>query len=175
MPPAVSSRCWGVAFECAAAQAGAMVSLYQLEGWAASHMLHAREWLVYTKGLLAELVGPAIAQPAWRLTEAVCAWALGAFRLFVERVANGHMRKTLLFEYDKWPTDGSRGPAPGPDWRRQVMCPNLAAEGLEDSDADCEVSAGQPRLRMGLCSVLTLAAVALSGREASLTTFGVAY
>lgn len=142
-----------------------MVSLHQLDGWAESHLLHAREWLVYTNGLLAELVGPAIAQPAWRMTEAVCVWTLGGFRIFVERIANGHVRKTLMFEYDKWPTDGSRGPAPGPDWRRQVMCPNLAAEGLEDSDTDCEVSAGQPCLRMCLWLILTLAAVALSAEK----------
>ncbi len=42
-----------------------MDRLYELDAWAHSQMLSAREWLEYSKDTAAELVGPAVSATVW--------------------------------------------------------------------------------------------------------------
>ncbi len=83
----------------------------------------------------------------------MCFWTLSGWRLFVLYLADKNVRAKLMNEHEDWPQDDSRGPVPEPEWARAIMCPKLAAEGLEDSAANCEVSDGQS-------SVLLMAAAA---------------
>jgi hypothetical protein len=69
----------------------------------------------------------------------VCVWTLHGFRFFVLHLADKNVRAKLMNEHG--------------EWVRAIMCPKLAAEGLEDSEANCEVS-------LSHSSVLLLAAAA---------------
>ena len=120
------------------------MNLAAADAWAQNLAYSARDSIVGAKDALAELMGPAVVQPAWQLTEAVCAQILAALRLFLLYGANPTMRKHFIYDYNDWPED--RGPKPSPDWRRQALCPDLQALGIEDSEVNCNVSrpASQP-------------------------------
>ena len=137
------------------------MNLAAADAWAQNLAYSARDSIVGAKDALAELMGPAVVQPAWQLTEAVCAQILAALRLFLLYGANPTMRKHFIYDYNDWPED--RGPKPSPDWRRQALCPDLQALGIEDSEVNCNVS-GRPASQPAALSAPATRACFLSHR-----------
>lgn len=116
-----------------------------LNEWAHGLVVSWYGLLVASKDQLAAIAGPAIAEPAWAATFAICKANLVVFKWVLVNISGSSslMTKGLLYEYkpvDPSSLDGIKAGGYPSEWRRQKLCPEVLGKGPGMStDAKCIV------------------------------------